>query len=96
MYFRWLGYWKENEFNAIHLSKKKNFDYILKKYGSLNLSASENFVGLPKGQFGNSEVGHMNIGAGRILMQDIMRIDKSFRDRLFEKKTFDRIYKKKL
>ena len=79
------GIGPENEFNAVHLSKKKNFDFLVKKYGSLELSASENDVGLPIGQFGNSEVGHMNIGAGRILLQDIMRIDNAFKNGEFEK-----------
>ena len=79
------GIGPENEFNAVHLSKKKNFDFLVKKYGSLKLSASENDVGLPTGQFGNSEVGHMNIGAGRILLQDIMRIDNAFKNGEFEK-----------
>ena len=42
----------------------------------IKLFASEKKVGLPEGQFGNSEVGHMNIGAGRVILQDILRIDK--------------------
>ncbi len=88
------GIGKKNSCNAIHLAKKKNFDFILKKFNSSKLHASENHVGLPKGQFGNSEVGHMNIGAGRILMQDIMRIDKSFKDGLFEKKSLIKSIKK--
>ena len=72
------GLGKNNSHNAIFLAKKKNFDYLTKKYGYLKLKASENDVGLPAGQFGNSEVGHTNIGAGRIILQDIMRISKSF------------------
>ena len=72
------GLGKNNSFNAIFLAKKKNFDYLTKKYGYLKLKASENDVGLPVGQFGNSEVGHTNIGAGRIILQDVMRISKSF------------------
>ena len=72
------GLGKNNSFNAIFLAKKKNFDYLTKKYGYLKLKASENDVGLPAGQFGNSEVGHTNIGAGRIIIQDVMRISKSF------------------
>ena len=51
---------------------------MTKKFGYLKLRASENDVGLPSGQFGNSEVGHTNIGAGRIILQDVMRISKSF------------------
>ena len=59
-------------------SKKKNFDFLSKKFGFIKLQASEKKVGLPDGQFGNSEVGHMNIGAGRILLQDILKITESF------------------
>ena len=63
MYFRWLGCGKKNKNNAIHIAKTKNLDYLVKKYGFIKLDASETKVGLPKGQFGNSEVGHMSIGA---------------------------------
>ena len=88
------GIGPENEFNAVHLSKKKNFDFLVKKYGSLKLSASEKDVGLPTGQFGNSEVGHMNIGAGRILLQDIMRIDNAFKNGEFEKNKIIQLIKR--
>ena len=57
------GLGKSNPYNAISEAKKKIFDKILSKYGMIKLFASEQKVGLPKGQFGNSEVGHMNIGA---------------------------------
>ena len=63
--------------NAISIARKKNFDHLLENYPNSLLNASENEVGLPIGQFGNSEVGHMNIGAGRIILQDILRIGKS-------------------
>ena len=72
------GLGKNNSYNAVFRAKKKNFDYLTKKYGYLKLKASENDVGLPTGQFGNSEVGHTNIGAGRIILQDVMRISESF------------------
>lgn len=72
--------------NAIFLAKKKNYNFLSEKYGFIKLNASENFVGLPKGQFGNSEVGHTNIGAGRIIMQDIMRISNSFKSGEIEEK----------
>ena len=72
------GIGKRNKFNAIYQAKKNNFNRLKKKYGEIKLKASEQHVGLPKGQFGNSEVGHMNIGAGRILLQDLMRIDRAF------------------
>ncbi len=72
------GLGKKNSHNAVFLAKKKNFEHLTKKYGYLKLKASENDVGLPTGQFGNSEVGHTNIGAGRIILQDVMRISESF------------------
>jgi len=70
----------KNSFNAISEAKKQNFDNINNLYGSIKLYASEKRVGLPEGQFGNSEVGHMNIGAGRIILQDILRIDEGLRN----------------
>ena len=79
------GIAEKNSFNAISEADKKNFDYINKIYGSIKLDASEKQVGLPKGQFGNSEVGHMNIGAGRIILQDILRIDEGFKNGSIEK-----------
>ena len=63
--------------NAIHLAKTPNYNKMLRNYPNTLLLASENEVGLPKKQFGNSEVGHMNIGAGRIMDQDLLRINKS-------------------
>ncbi len=74
------GLGKNNSYNAVYLAKKKNFDHLTKKYGFVKLKASENQVGLPTGQFGNSEVGHTNIGAGRVILQDVMRISESFRN----------------
>ena len=70
---------KKNKNNAIHLANTKTFDNLKKKYGSIRLDASESKVGLPDGQFGNSEVGHMSIGAGRIILQDILRINDAFK-----------------
>ena len=72
------GIGKKNNKNALHLANLKNFDRLRKTYGQIKLDASETQVGLPQGQFGNSEVGHMSIGAGRILLQDILRINTSF------------------
>ena len=74
------GLGKANSQNSIFLADTNNFDRLSKKYGSISLKASENQVGLPKGQFGNSEVGHTNIGAGRVILQDIMRITKAFKN----------------
>ncbi len=80
------GLSKNIQKNAIHIAKTKNYDFLSKKFGSIPLNASENCVGLPAGQFGNSEVGHTNIGAGRIILQDIMRISKSFKNNEIRKK----------
>lgn len=69
------GYRKETEANAIALARKPTYDKLLAEYPSTLLHASDHFVGLPDGQMGNSEVGHLNIGAGRIVQMDITRID---------------------
>ena len=74
------GLGKKNKYNAIEVAKTENFDAIAKKFDMGKLYASEKKVGLPIGQFGNSEVGHMNIGSGRIILQDILRIDKSLKN----------------
>ncbi|MDR3412507.1 MAG: 2,3-bisphosphoglycerate-independent phosphoglycerate mutase [Formivibrio sp.] len=69
------GYRPEAEDNAILAAKKPNIDRIFAENPWTLINASDKFVGLPKGQFGNSEVGHLNIGAGRVVLQDISRID---------------------
>ena len=66
--------------NAISVNGSKNVAEFIKKYPSSSLGASGLSVGLPQGQMGNSEVGHMNIGAGRIVYQDLTRISKSILD----------------
>lgn len=63
------------DFNAVANAKKPNLDYYMANYAYGEINASEEFVGLPKGQFGNSEVGHLNLGAGRVVRQDISKID---------------------
>lgn len=60
--------------NAVHLGKTPNYDRMVLTYPWTKLQASEEFVGLPKGQMGNSEVGHLNIGAGRCVKQLFPRI----------------------
>lgn len=62
--------------NAFTLAKTPNLDKLKQKYPSILMNASEEFVGLPKGQMGNSEVGHMNIGAGRIVYQSLPLMTK--------------------
>jgi 2,3-bisphosphoglycerate-independent phosphoglycerate mutase len=69
------GYRAETKGNAIALARKPNYDELLRKFPNTLIQTSGPFVGLPEGQMGNSEVGHMNIGAGRIVHMDITRID---------------------
>ncbi|MFD1773891.1 2,3-bisphosphoglycerate-independent phosphoglycerate mutase [Paenibacillus rhizophilus] len=76
------------EGNAVAQANKPNYDRYLKQYPNTTLTACGEAVGLPEGQMGNSEVGHLNIGAGRIVYQDLTRIDKSIRDgEFFENET---------
>jgi 2,3-bisphosphoglycerate-independent phosphoglycerate mutase len=69
------GYRAESNGNAIALARKPAYDELLRKFPNILIHTSGPFVGLPEGQMGNSEVGHMNIGAGRIVHMDITRID---------------------
>ena len=66
--------------NAIAMARTPVYDALLSRYPNAQLITSGEEVGLPAGQMGNSEVGHMNMGAGRIVYQDLTRIDKSIRD----------------
>ena len=68
------------EGNAVAQAKKPNYDRLMSQYPNSTLIACGEEVGLPVGQMGNSEVGHLNIGAGRIVYQDLTRISKSIRD----------------
>jgi 2,3-bisphosphoglycerate-independent phosphoglycerate mutase len=68
------------EYNAIELARTPVFDALADRYPRAQLLASGEAVGLPAGQMGNSEVGHMNMGAGRVVYQDLTRIDKSIHD----------------
>jgi 2,3-bisphosphoglycerate-independent phosphoglycerate mutase len=75
--------------NAIGAAKKPNIDRFFAEYPHTVIRTSGMDVGLPKGQMGNSEVGHTNIGAGRIVYQELTRITKSIEDGdFFEKKEF--------
>ncbi len=69
------GYRAETHGNGIALARKPCYDNLLREYPNTLIQASHHFVGLPDGQMGNSEVGHLNIGAGRIVRMDITRID---------------------
>ncbi len=66
--------------NAISCAKSANVERIMREYPSTLIGASGNDVGLPEGQMGNSEVGHLNMGAGRIVYQELTRITKSIKD----------------
>ncbi len=69
------GYRAQREANAIAQARKPTYDTLLAQFPNTLLHASDHFVGLPDGQMGNSEVGHLNIGAGRVVSMDITRID---------------------
>jgi 2,3-bisphosphoglycerate-independent phosphoglycerate mutase len=70
----------EREYNAIALARTPTWDELLARFPHTTLEASGEDVGLPDRQMGNSEVGHMNMGAGRIVYQDLTRIDRSIDD----------------
>ena len=78
-----FGYNPETRGNAIAAANTPNIDALLAKYPHTLLGASGSSVGLPDGQMGNSEVGHLNIGAGRIIYQDLSRITRAVADRSF-------------
>ena len=80
-----FGYREEDKDNAIAVANMPNLDRIYQKYPHGLISASGEDVGLPDGQFGNSEVGHMNLGAGRVLYQDSTRISSELANREFYK-----------
>ena len=69
----------KREGNAVYTDGSKNIEELKKNYPSSTLGASGMSVGLPDGQLGNSEVGHLNIGAGRIVYQDLTKITKETR-----------------
>jgi len=80
------GIGKSYEGNAIYLARTPNFDRLMREYPNTRLKASGLAVGLPEGQMGNSEVGHLNIGSGRIVYQELTKITKSIEDGDFFKK----------
>ena len=71
------GYRAGTKGNAIALARKPNYDRLLAEFPNTLINTSGPPVGLPEGQMGNSEVGHLNIGAGRIVQMDITRIDQA-------------------
>jgi len=80
---------EKEEANAVKMANTPNLDSIISQYPNTKIKTSGLDVGLPEGQMGNSEVGHTNIGAGRIVYQELTRITKSIKDGdFFEKKEF--------
>ena len=77
------GLREEEHGNAVKLANNPVFNNLWNTYPHTQLTASGQLVGLPKGQMGNSEVGHMNIGAGRIVYQPLELINKSIEDKEF-------------
>lgn len=78
-----FGYREETDSNAVAAAHKPNWDALWRDYPHTLIHASEKFVGLPTGQMGNSEVGHLNIGAGRVVYQDLSRVDVAIEDGTF-------------
>ena len=66
--------------NAIERATTPVWHALTRRWPHAHLDASEHYVGLPDGQMGNSEVGHTNLGAGRVVMQDLPRIDRAIAD----------------
>ncbi|MCS7198291.1 MAG: 2,3-bisphosphoglycerate-independent phosphoglycerate mutase [Candidatus Bipolaricaulota bacterium] len=77
------GMREEKEWNAIAAAKTPNFDRCWESFPHTLVRTDGRFVGLPEGQFGNSEVGHQNLGAGRIVVQAATRISEAIRDQSF-------------
>ena len=78
-----FGIGEDNDFNAVKNAATQNLDLLFNRYPSSKLVCSGPDVGLPEGTMGNSEVGHLNIGAGRIIYQDISRIGRSIKNDSF-------------
>ena len=94
------GHGKKDDSNPIFKAHTPFIDSLYKKYPNSELRTFGEFVGLPKNQMGNSEVGHLNIGAGRIIYQDLMKINKACNDNSISeienlKKSFKHVKKNK-
>lgn len=74
-----FGIAQDSDDNAVRVASTPNIDRIMAQYPNTRIVASGTMVGLPEGQMGNSEVGHLNLGAGRVVYQDIMRINNSIK-----------------
>ena len=80
-----VGITSSSKGNALKNAKTKTIDSLMKEYPNMLLEASGEYVGLPDGQMGNSEVGHQAIGSGRIIYQSLEKINKSIKDKSFFK-----------
>jgi len=84
-----------NEYNAIHVAKTPFFDHLIRNFPHTTLQASGEYVGLPEGQIGGSEVGHLTIGAGRVIFQQLPRINRALNhpdsDGIMAKKEFGQL-----
>src|SRR5579864_3058342 len=78
-----FGISKETRGNAIAAAKLMNYRRMVRTYPYTELGAAQEAVGLPHGQQGNSEVGHLNLGAGRVVLQSVTRIDHAIDDGTF-------------
>ncbi len=90
-----FGIRDEEHGNAVKAAKMKNFENLFKEYPSSLLEASGEYVGLQPGQFGNSEVGHMTIGAGRLVKQNEIIVDEFLAEGYLENETFKDLMTKK-
>lgn len=79
-----IGHSEKTEYNAFFHAKKPHYDYLFKHVPHSLISTYGLSVGLPEGQIGNSEVGHMSLGSGRILYQDLVKINNALQDRSIE------------
>ncbi|OPA74954.1 phosphoglycerate mutase (2,3-diphosphoglycerate-independent) [Campylobacter pinnipediorum subsp. pinnipediorum] len=79
-----IGFNSNNNFNAFSAAKKPTFDWLFKNTANTLIKTSGLAVGLPEGQMGNSEVGHMSIGSGRIIYQNLVKIDLAIKNKEFE------------
>ena len=87
------GYGKKDDSDAIHQANTPNFDQLIQENPNSTLLTDGENVGLPEGQMGNSEVGHLNIGAGRVVYQDLVKINKAIKNKtLFENETLKQAF----
>lgn len=94
------GHRQEHSFNAIAQGNTPFWDFLLRTFSFSFLKTSGSHVGLPEGQMGNSEVGHMTLGAGRLIVQELVKISSAFQDGSLKKnpfllEIFDTLKKKK-